>query len=154
MDSADDSIFENNIEVNVFLNKMAKHFVCFDMMYLYQNFPLLEEPANNPSDRFRSGKVIDLFEKWVQIGPSKEIALRQIADTVSWLQTYLDGRSEAYIKDLKRTLTYLLNSMHSKLEQSVNTTMNSEYSSDQHRGPLTFAIMIDKVINLSERAIK
>eukprot|EP00957_Ditylum_brightwellii_P033034 2504613-Ditylum_brightwellii.AAC.1 len=67
---------------------------------------------------------------------------------------YFDSRSEAYIKDLEWTSTYLLNSMHSKLEQSINTTTSSHYSSDQHREPLTFAIMIDKVINLSECAIK
>eukprot|EP00957_Ditylum_brightwellii_P025754 1948121-Ditylum_brightwellii.AAC.1 len=144
MDFADDSVSKNNIEVDVFLHKMAKHFVRFDMMYLYQKFPLLEEPANNPSDHFRSGKVINMFEKRDQIGPSKEVTLGKIADFISWLQTYLDSRSEAYIKDLKWTLAYLLNSMHPKLEQSVNTTMSFEYSSDQHGGPLIFAIMIDK----------
>eukprot|EP00957_Ditylum_brightwellii_P077706 5904942-Ditylum_brightwellii.AAC.1 len=44
--------------------------------------------------------------------------------------------------------------MHLDLKQSVSTTMSSEYSSDQHRCPLTIAIMFDKVINLSECAIE
>eukprot|EP00957_Ditylum_brightwellii_P039354 2976723-Ditylum_brightwellii.AAC.1 len=89
-----------------------------------------------------------------KIGPRKEITLKQIPNTISWLQTYLDSGSEAYIEDLEQILAYLLNSMHADLEQCINTTMSFKYFSNQHRGPLTFAIMIDMVINLSECAIK
>eukprot|EP00957_Ditylum_brightwellii_P110516 8429938-Ditylum_brightwellii.AAC.1 len=48
MDSANNSFFEDNVEVDVFLNKIVKHFIHFNMMYLHQKFPLLEKTDKDP----------------------------------------------------------------------------------------------------------
>eukprot|EP00957_Ditylum_brightwellii_P131321 10016072-Ditylum_brightwellii.AAC.1 len=50
--------------------------------------------------------------------------------------------------------TFLLNSMTTDLQESIVSTLNADYEMHEHRGRLTYALMIDKVTNLSEKAIE
>eukprot|EP00957_Ditylum_brightwellii_P004294 326349-Ditylum_brightwellii.AAC.1 len=77
------------------------------MDYFFTNFPVFDDPTdpNDPLDRFRNKKKINLLTKWDKIGdsPGDEITIDQIADTIQWLKTYLTEDMELYIEDLEWT---------------------------------------------------
>ena len=149
----DNSKFENSLEVDSFLSNLESHFHRFDIIHFFSNFPVLEEPLNSESDRFRNGATIDLFSVWDQIGKGKLISATQIADTIQWIRAFSTDESVSYIEDLDWSHQYLLNSMEPELLETVHSTLRHEYSPEQQGGPLTLAIIIDEVVNLSDSAI-
>ena len=153
---SDNALFTTNVEVDTFISNFQRHCICYDVVYTLQNFPLLESPlfANDDSDRFRSGKTIDLFKNWDRIGPNKELTLSGIADTIQWLKRFTTEACQSYLDDMDWTHCHLLNSMEPDLSNSVISTLNHDFDAGQIGGPLTFAVMIDKCINLSENAIE
>eukprot|EP00957_Ditylum_brightwellii_P169995 12938909-Ditylum_brightwellii.AAC.1 len=50
--------------------------------------------------------------------------------------------------------TFLLNSMTTNLQEIIISTLNADYEMHEHGGMLTYALMIDKAINLSEKVIE
>ncbi len=104
--------------------------------------------------RFRSRITINLLKKWDRIGENKDITLDQIATTTHWLKTYTSVSSQSYLDDPGWTHNYLVNSMDTELQSAVLSTNKHQFKQQEEGGPLTFAIMIDKCINLSEEAIE
>jgi hypothetical protein len=151
---SDNVLFTTNVEVDTFISNFKRHCICYDVVYTLQNFPLLESPLSNDSDRFRSGKTIDLFKNWDRIGPNKELTLEGIADAIQWLKRFTTTACQSYLDDMEWTHCHLLNSMDPDLSNSVISTLNHDFDAGQMGGPLTFAVMIDKCINLSENAIE
>ena len=149
----EDSVLENNVEVETFIENMERHAIRFDMAHFMQNFPILEQAKNDEADRFRSGKTYNLFTSWDLIGQDKDDALYTIGETIQWLKTYTDSASESYLEDMDWLHLHLLNSMSTRLRDEVTSTLKHDFPPSQHGGPLTFAVMIDKVINLSPAAI-
>eukprot|EP00957_Ditylum_brightwellii_P038331 2897755-Ditylum_brightwellii.AAC.1 len=49
---------------------------------------------------------------------------------------------------------FLLNSMMTDLQESIISILNADYEMHEHGDMLTYALMIDKVINLSEKVIE
>ena len=150
------SVLNNNVEVDTFIENLERHCVRFDMNYFMTNFPSLEEASAGDHDRFRSGKTVDLFKKWDLIGSkhsNKQVVLNNIGETIAWLKTYTKAESESYLEDMEWVHMHLLNSMTPELREDVLTTLKHDFPKEQHGGPLTFAVMIDKVINLSPSAI-
>jgi hypothetical protein len=154
--SKDDSIFKNNLEVEVFIINFELHCIRYDMVEFYQNFPLLDPPEadGNDANRYSKGKTINLFKKWDRIGDLKDISLDQIADTISWIKKYATAESESYLEDLDWSHHSLIASMDTELQEAVTSTLQHQFNPKEKGGPLTFAIMIDKCINLSEEAIE
>jgi len=113
----------------------------------------LEELLFDDADRFRNGKTVNLVQKWDQIGNTKKLNLSTIAETLSWMQGYMKEEAASFLEYLEWSHTYLLNSMKPALSEIVLSTLKEDYMPSQIGGPLTFAIMIDRVINLSETAI-
>ena len=66
MKSKDDTLFENNVEVETFITTVERHCVRFDMAYTFKNFPVLDPvpPSGDHSLRFNPSKTINLFEQW------------------------------------------------------------------------------------------
>jgi hypothetical protein len=126
------------------------------MVEFFHRFPLLDPIDGQLEDenRFDSGKTTNLFKKWDRIGDGKDISLDQIAETIDWIKKYTDNSSESYLEDLDWTHHSLLNSMDEELNESVTSTLKHQFDSEDEGGPLTFAVMIDKCINLSEEAIE
>ena len=149
----DNSKFENSLEVDSFLSKLESHFHRFDIIHFFNHFPVLEEPHQSESDRFRSGTTIDLFSVWDQIGKDKLISTSQIADTIEWIRAFSTNESASYIEDLDWSHQYLLNSMEPELLETVHSTLRHKYSPAQQGGPLILAVIIDEVVNLSISAI-
>ena len=108
---------------------------------------------NDESDRFRNGHTINLLSKWDQIGNSKAITISQIAETVEWIRSFSDSNSDTYIEDLDWSHHHLLNSLEPELFESVLSILRYDYTPSQQGGPLTFSVIIDQVINLSDSAI-
>eukprot|EP00957_Ditylum_brightwellii_P188217 14327896-Ditylum_brightwellii.AAC.2 len=50
--------------------------------------------------------------------------------------------------------TFLLNSMTTDLQENIILTLNTDYETHEHGGMLTYALMINKAINLSENVIE
>jgi hypothetical protein len=157
VDSKDDSLFQNNLEIETFIEKFEIHCGTFEMIELFNEFPVLQEPLDehlDGADRFREGKTINLLDKWDRIGDDKDISLRDIADTIHWIKKFATSDSEAYLQDLSWTHNYLLRSMDTELSEAVTSCLKHDFTLEEGGGPLTFAIMIDKCINLSEEAIE
>ena len=123
------------------------------MIYFIKNVPILTatEVANDEAERFDDGKTINLLEDWDQIGENNLTALENVGDTIAWLNTF--SVEESYLEDLKRMDQHFLNSMNQDLHEEVESYLEHEFPSDQWDGPLTFVIMIDKCIDLSETVI-
>ena len=128
----------------------------YDIIEFTRKFPWLEESGTvEDSERFRQQKTIDLFEQWDQIGRDKKISLKRIADTTVLMKQYLsEGRvSESFLDDLDWQHKYLIECMDSKLMESVLGKLKDEFDEESQGGPLTFAVMIERCINLSHDAI-
>ena len=150
------SILNNNVEVDTFIETLERHCVRFDMIYFMQHFPILDEASSGKHDRFRNKRTMDLFKEWDLIGSNqagKQLSLTVIGETIAWLKTYLKSESESYLEDMEWVHAHLINSMTPELREDVTTTLKHDFPKEQHGGPLTFAVMIDKVINLSPTAI-
>eukprot|EP00957_Ditylum_brightwellii_P139717 10647777-Ditylum_brightwellii.AAC.1 len=109
--------------------KVATHLACFDMIYLSENFPLLspKQADTNKSLCNQNKLTTNLIRKWDQIGNGKLITVPQIAETIMRLFTYLVNRSDEYIYNMQWSLTYLLNSMATYLQETIISTLNSNY---------------------------
>lgn len=151
--SPSDSVLENNVEVETFIENLERHTIRFDINYFMSNFPILEAPDKAEHDCFRKGKTLDLFSNWDMIGKNKGTFLSTIGKTIAWLKTYTEKDSASYLEDMEWLHLHLMNSMEADLRDEVTSTLKHDYPADQHGGPLTFAVMIDKVINLSPSAI-
>jgi hypothetical protein len=156
VNSQDDSLFESNVEVETFVNNFERHCINYDMVAFLHNFPLLDPPTPgvDESTRFQSGNTINLLDKWDRIGENKDITLDEIARTTHWIKTYTSKGSQSYLDDMAWTHNYLLNSMDTELRSAVVSMNKHQFKQEEEGGPLTFAIMIDKCINLSEEAIE
>jgi hypothetical protein len=156
MDSKDDSLFKNNLEVETFIVNFELHCIRYDMVEFYENFPVLDPPDSNGDDanRYSKGNTINLFKKWDRIGDLKDISLNQIADTIAWIKKYATKDSESYLEDLDWSHHSLIASMDDELQETVTSTLQHQFHPREKGGPLTFAVMIDKCINLSEEAIE
>ena len=154
INSKDDTLFENNVEVKTFISAVERHCIHFDMAYFFKNFPILKDPINGDhSMRFSNGLTVDLFEEWEMIGDQKPVSLQMMAEGIQWLKEYTDLSCESYLEDLEWTNKHLMSSMDIELQDSIASTIKHDFAIEQRGGPLTFAIMIDKCINLSESAI-
>ena len=151
-----DSIFLANEGMENFVTSYLAHCVRFDMVETIQEFPLLQSPESGLSDRdrFDENSTIDLLENWDQIGDGKSITLKQIASTVAWMKRYTTVDSESYLDDMDWQHRFLMNCMDTRLRDSVLSTLRNDFEVSQHGGPLTFAVLIDKCINLSPDAIE
>lgn len=147
---------ENNVEVEAFISKMKTHLLRFDMKKIFEKFPVLEPPttADKACDRFANKKTMDILKLWDQVGEEKPIKLTEIGNTIEWIKTFASASSSSFLEDMEWSHTFLMNSMDEGLDESVHSTLENDFPPSQHGGPLTFAIMIDKVINLSEAAIE
>ena len=149
-------IFQENEDVENFITNFEGHCIRFDMADLLREFPILERSTdpNDDSDRFRNGETWDLLNNWDQIGPYKKITIPNIAETIDWVVRYASVGCESYLTDLSWTHRYLMNSANDELHKQVAATLKNDFPQDSmHGGPLTFAVMIDKVIYLSSKAI-
>jgi hypothetical protein len=156
MSSKDDSLFKNNLEVETFIVNFELHCIRYDMAEFYENFPVLDPPdsSGDETNRYSKGKTINLFKKWDRIGDLKDISLTQIADTIAWIKKYATKESESYLEDLDWSHHALIASMDDELSETVTSTLQHQFNATEKGGPLTFAVMIDKCINLSEEAIE
>ena len=155
-ENANEEQLENNVEVETFISKMKTHLLRFDMRKIFEKFPVLE-PSNDPNDepsRFKNKQTVDLLKSWDRVGEDKPIKLSTIGDTLKWMKTYASASSSSFLEDMEWSHTFLMNSMDEGLHEAVQSTLENEYSPSEQGGPLTFAVMIDKVINLSEGAIE
>jgi len=94
------------------------------------------------------------LKAWDQIGTEKQITLEQIADSLEWMKLYATEASASFLDDIDWSHTFLLNSMEEDLQESVHMALVKSFKSESMGGPLTFAVTIDKIINLSETAIE
>ncbi len=153
-ENSNDDQLENNVEVETFSSKMSVHLLRYDMRAIFTSFPILEDAQNNESDRFRSGKTVNLIKDWDMIGPDKEITLKEIAKSIAWMKMYAKSESATFLEDIEWSHMFLLNSMDENLQDSVHASLEQDFSLASQGGPLMFAIMVDKIINLSEGAIE
>ncbi len=140
-------------QVDSFLSKLEPHFHCFDIIHFFSHFPVLNELLQDESDHFQNGTTINLLSVWDQIGKDKLISACQISDTIEWIRTFSTPELASYIEDLDWSNQYLLNSMEPELLETVHSTLRHEYTPAQQGGPLTLAVIIDEVFNLSDSAI-
>ena len=70
------------------------------------------------------------------------------------MKLYATKASASFLDDIDWSHTFLLNSMEEDLQELVHMTLAKTFKGESMGGPLTFAVMIDKIINLSESAIE
>ena len=149
-----DDVFTINENIENFVVEAEKHFIRYDIVEFMRNFPWLKDKGTvAEADRFDPLDTINLFNQWDQIGRDKYITLKRIADTTVWVKTYLSEGSESYLDDLDWQHKYFLDCMDTTLLQSVLGELKNEFEEETHGGPLTFAVLIEKCINLSHDAI-
>ena len=153
-DMKDNTIFQNNVKVETHVSKLKQHAIKFDMEDLFREFPILEDTEIDESDRFRSGKTINLIDKWDRIGGTKDITIDAIADTVVWIKKFATADSEIFLQDLDWSHQHIMNSLTNELREDIQGTLDHDYHARHIGGPLTFALMIDRCINLSDSSIE
>ena len=153
-DGASESQLESNVEVETFVSKISTHLLRYDMKKIFEAFPLLEDPLSSEADRFRSKKTVNLLESWDSLGDDKRYKIKSIGETIEWMKRFASGSSASFLEDIEWSHILLMNSMDENLQESVNATLEESFKVSEQGGPLTFAVMIDKVINLSEGAIE
>ena len=79
------------------------------------------------------------------------IALDAISGAIVWLNTFTV--EYPYLEDLEWMDQHLMSCMNQDLRKEVKLCLKHEFPSNQWSSPLSFSIMIDKCINLSETAI-
>ena len=154
--TTNDDVFAVNETIENFIDEAKDHFIRYDIIEFMRKFPWLDESGTvEDSERFHEQKTIDLFQHWDQIGRDKKISLKRIADTTVWMKQYLsEGTiSESFLDDLDWQHKYLIECMDSKLKESVLGELKNEFEEESQGGPLTFAVMIERCINLSHDAI-
>ena len=149
-----ESQLESNVEVETFISKIGTHLLRYDMKKIFESFPILEDPQSSEGDRFRNKKTVNLLESWDSIGNDKRYKIKKIGETIEWMKKFASGSSASFLEDMEWSHILLMNSMDEGLHEAVHATIEEEYQVSQQGGPLTFAVMIDKVINLSEGAIE
>ena len=151
-----DEQLESNVEVEVFVEKLSRHFLRYDMLKIFEKFPYLEDkdPRSRESDRFASKRTVNLLKNWDKIGKDKLITPKRIEETVLWIKKYATAASGSFLEDLDWTHHCLMDSMDKDLKESVYSTLSQDFGRADIGGPLTFSILIEKVINLSETAIE
>ena len=82
------------------------------------------------------------------------ITPKRIEETVLWIKKYAKTSSNSFLEDLDWTHHCLIDSMDKQLQESVYSSLTQDFGRVDIGGPLTFAILIEKVINLSESAIE
>ena len=154
-DVDNESIFLVNEGMENFVTSYLNHCVRYDMAEILQEFPLLKSPEPGLTDRnrFDGTSTINLLDNWDKIGDGKAITLHQIATTVAWMKRYTSLDSESYLDDMDWQHRFLMECVDTKLSDSILSSLRNDFEVSQHGGPLTFAIMIDKCINLSSDAI-
>ena len=70
------------------------------------------------------------------------------------MKIYATKESASFLDNMEWSHTFLLNSMEEELQESVHMTLMKTYKGKSMGGPLTFSMMINKIINLSESAIE
>ena len=149
-----DDVFVINESIENFVVEAEKHFIRYDVIEFMKNFPWLQDQGTVPeADRFDQGHTVNLINCWDQIGRDKRITLRRIAETTTWVKTYLSAGFESYLDDLDWQHKYFLDCMDDNLLQSVLGELKNKFEEETHGGPLTLAVMIEKCINLSHDAI-
>ncbi len=149
-----ESQLESNVEVETFISKIGTHLMRYNMKKIFESFPILEDPLKSESDRFRNKLSVNLLESWDSIGDDKKYRIKSIGETIRWMKKFVSDSSSSFLEDMEWSHILLMNSMDEELQESVQATLEEKYPVSQQGGPLTFAIMIDKVINLSEGAIE
>lgn len=151
-----DEQLESNVEVEVFVDKISRHFLRYDMLRIFEKFPFLDErtAAGQESDRFASKRTVNLLKNWDKIGKEKLITPKRIEETIVWIRKFAKESSSSFLEDLDWTHHCLIDSMDKELQESVYSTLSQEFGRVDIGGPLTFSILIEKVINLSESAIE
>ena len=81
----------------------------------------------------------------------KLITLYAIGHSIAWINTFTVD--ESYLEDLKWMEQHFLNSINQELCEEVESCLKHEFPSEEWGIPLSFDIMIEKYINLSETAI-
>lgn len=152
-DLGSESQLENNVEVETFVSKFSTHLLRYDMRKIFESFPVLEDPSVDEGDRFRSRQTVNLLESWDSLGEDKGHKIKEIWITIGWLKKYVSDSSSSFLEDMEWSHILLMNSMDEALQDLVNVTLEESYPVLQHEGPLTFALMINKAINLSKGAI-
>ena len=70
------------------------------------------------------------------------------------MKRYTTESSAYFLDDINWSHTFLMNSMDDNHQETVHITLSKTYPGESVSGPLTFALMIDQIINLSENAIE
>ena len=88
--TTDDLLLKTNVNVDRFIETFETHGNRYDMLYIFKNFPLLENAIDSGGDasHFHNGNTIDLLDNWDQIGEKKTMTLGMIADTIVWLKRF------------------------------------------------------------------
>ena len=153
-EAASENQLESNVEVETFISKFSTHLLRYDMRKIFESFPVLDKPLTDEGDRFRNKKTINLLESWDNLGEDKVYKIKEIGATIEWMKKFASDTSSSFLEDIEWSHILLMNSMDEALQDSIHATLEETYPVSQHGGPLTFALMIDKVINLSEGAIE
>lgn len=109
------------------------------MSTLFTGFPLLDAPTdpNNPFDRARNRKTINLFKNPDKIG--HELSLEEeIGETIQLIKTYASTSSEIFIQELQWPHEFFLNYIDDDLYDSIMSDLNHDFGTAQFGGPLTF----------------
>jgi len=151
--SANIKKFQNHVDMETFCTNVCTQAVKFEFAKLLVEFPVLYNPTNilKPSHRFRNKKTVNRLKQPDLI--RKTISIKQIGDAIEWIRTYASTSSAIFLQDLQWSHEYLINCCDDELRESIISDLNHDFRPSETGGPLTFALIISKTINLSEDAI-
>lgn len=151
--------FKRNEKIETFLTDLMARLYYYDAADVLTEQIILGPMTdpNDDSDRFDPvngvGNIVDFSEEWDRIGNDKKYTLSMIAEANLWDQRYTKEEYDITLQDAQYVHTLLINSMSEELKDEVLGDLRRNFSEYGVSGSLTFAIMINKVINLSESAI-
>ena len=155
-----EEVFQRNDKIETFITDLMERLEYFEASDVLTKHIILgpkSSYSSNDSGRFdphtNTGKVIDLSKEWDRIGNDKEYPLMAIAEANDWKHRYTKKEYDILLQDGQLLHTLLLNSMSQDLKDAVLGDLRRNFTTAQRSGSLTFGVMLQHVINLSESAI-
>ncbi len=141
-----DEKLESNVEVEVLVDELTRHFLRYNILKIFEKFPYLED-SRGPTyqgKRFSSRRIVNLFKNRDKIGKDKLITPLRIEETINWIKKYAKASSGLFLEDLDWSHHCLINSMDKQLQDSVHSTLTQDYGRVEVGGPLMFSILVEK----------
>ena len=160
LEELNEEVFITNEKLENFMIELSARLTYYGLDDILEQHIILGTGTDPNNDRTRFdpdngvGEIVNFTRNWDQTGPGKKYTPEKVAEANAWTLKYTKPEHEMVLKDGKLLHDLLINSMSLELKDTVMSELHNNYSPEERSGSLTFAIMLQYVINLSKPAVE